>query len=112
MYAKAIAFATALSLLFIMARHGYAADEPPSALPPHCIGSGPTNLPITTTDPTFCGCTWGVVYYRGQPVPGARVGLHFDEKTFVADTRYHHEFPDYPYYVASGLALSTDAVMC
>lgn len=108
MYAKAIAFATALSLLFIMARHGYAADEPPSALPPHCIGSGPTNLPITTTDPTFCGCTWGVVYYRGQPVPGARVGLHFDEKTFVADTRYHHEFPDYPYYVASGLALSAE----
>lgn len=105
MYAKAIAFAIALSLLFIMARHGHAADEPPSALPPHCIGSGPTNLPVSSADPNFCGCTWGVVYYRGQPVQGARVSLHFDNRTFIADTRYHREFTGYPYYVATGLAL-------
>ncbi|MEZ4730313.1 MAG: hypothetical protein R3E79_24555 [Caldilineaceae bacterium] len=82
------------------------AEEPPSALPAHCIGSGPLALPISPpSDPTFCGCTWGVVYYRGRPVTQAPVNLHFDTLRFVANTQYHREFPDYPYYVATGLAL-------
>lgn len=80
-------------------------DEEPSVLGPHCIGTGPLTIPLPEAATEFCGCTWGVVYYRGQPATQARVNLHFDSLRFVANTQYHREFPDYPYYVATGLAL-------
>jgi hypothetical protein len=38
----------------------------------HCGRPGP--LPIVTD---YCGCTWGQVLFRGQPVAGARVTLEF-----------------------------------
>ena len=52
---------------------GTAHAAPTQPLAPRCVGAGP--LPLD--DPTFCGCTWGEVYYRGQPVVGATVTLQF-----------------------------------
>lgn len=49
-------------------------DEPPSSLPFRCVGVAPL-------DPNFCGCTWGGVYYRGQPVLGTEVSITFQEAT-------------------------------
>ncbi|MCE7984717.1 MAG: hypothetical protein DYG89_26395 [Caldilinea sp. CFX5] len=59
-----------------------AEDEPPVALPPHCRGYGPL-----TPDPDYCGCTWGILYYRGQPVQGANVTLHFQDKRLTTRTQ-------------------------
>jgi hypothetical protein len=52
-----------------------AQDAPPEPLAPlsHCRGVGP--LPLN--GPDFCGCTWGNVYYRGEPLEGVDVELHF-----------------------------------
>lgn len=43
---------------------------------PRCVGSGPVTAP---TDESYCGCTWGAVYYRGQPVAHAPVSILFKE---------------------------------
>ena len=67
---------------------------------PHCIGSGP--LPLN--DPNFCGCTWGEVYYRGQPVNNAEVSLQFGAQithTLVAQPTGETA----PYYDLTGAKL-------
>lgn len=51
--------------------HVWAKEQAP--LGPRCIATGPVPL----DDPEFCGCTWGYVYYRGQPLFNAPVALTF-----------------------------------
>lgn len=60
---KLIAILTLLPLLF-----GTITVRPVASAPngPHCGGVGP--LPLPTDDPEICGCTWGSIYYRGQPI--------------------------------------------
>jgi len=92
-----------VSLLFLCFAYMTTATvqaAPLAPLGPHCIGSGP--LPLD--DPTFCGCTWGAVYYRGQPVVGATISLQFGPQitqTLVqkADTE------PFPFYTLSGAKL-------
>jgi hypothetical protein len=84
---------------------GYMTTAPVQAAPvaplgPHCIGSGP--LPLD--DPTFCGCTWGTVYYRGQPVTGANISLQFGAQ--ITHTLAQKEDTEtFPFYSLSGAKL-------
>ncbi len=65
----------------------------------HCIGVGPTGgpislvTPIDLADPTFCGCTWGEVYYRGQPVAGAQITLTFGQAITTTTTKKNDAAP-------------------
>lgn len=84
-------------------------DLPPGS---HCIGmttDGEPESPFYASwqfelpppevrqDPKFPGCTWGAVYYRGQPVRGAQVTLRFGSQT--AHTRTYHYFEqEGPFY--------------
>ncbi|CAN5778924.1 hypothetical protein BH10CHL1_BH10CHL1_23620 [soil metagenome] len=77
----------------------YAQAELLAPLGPHCGRGG---LPLD--DPNFCGCTWGPVYYRGQPVAGATVTLQFN--TQITQTLAQKQDAElFPYYVTSGAAL-------
>lgn len=83
---------------------GTAHAAPTQPLAPRCVGAGP--LPLD--DPTFCGCTWGEVYYRGQPVTGATVTLQFGNGitrtvTSVTDVDAN------PYYDLTGFGLGAQA---
>ncbi|MFN8443852.1 MAG: hypothetical protein U0175_23940 [Caldilineaceae bacterium] len=83
---------------------GTANAAPAQPLAPRCVGAGP--LPLD--DPTFCGCTWGEVYYRGQPVAGATVTLQFGNGithtvTSVTDVDAN------PYYDLTGFGLGAQA---
>lgn len=59
----------------------------------HCGDVGP--LPLD--NPNFCGCTWGEVYFQGQPVVGAVVTLTFGEGVVTKTTRSIALEP-YPYF--------------
>jgi len=68
------------ALLALASAPAQAQAIPDAPLPAHCKRGGP--LPLN--EPNFCGCTWGVVYYRGQPVVNAPVSLRFS--TQITDT--------------------------
>ena len=74
--------------------------SPDAPLPAHCKRGGP--LPLD--NPNFCGCTWGVIYYRGQPVVSAPVTLRFN--TQITDTLsiVEQEEP-FPFYDMTGAEL-------
>ena len=80
----------------------FAQDEPPVALPPHCRGYGPL-----TPDPDYCGCTWGILYYRGQPVQGANVTLNFASKSLTTRTQPTLNSA-LPYYDLTGKGLGAE----
>ncbi|MEM7128941.1 MAG: hypothetical protein AAF702_21590 [Chloroflexota bacterium] len=42
----------------------------------HCPGLGPISL-----EDDFCGCTWGEVYYQGEPIVDVEVSLTFNGQT-------------------------------
>ena len=65
----------------------------PAPLGRHCGDVGP--LPLD--DPDFCGCTWGEVLFRGQPVPGATVRLTFGESS-LTETTYLNGLEPEPYF--------------
>lgn len=90
------------ALLAGIADTAYAAPMRPLA--PRCVGAGP--LPLD--DPTFCGCTWGEVYYRGEPVVGATVTLQFGNgmtRTVTSVT----DVDATPYYDLTGFGLGAQA---
>ena len=64
----------------------------------HCIGAGP--LPLGDDD--FCGCTWGQVLFRGQPMAGAAVTLSFGGDVTATVTRRDAEEPVTPYFDVTG----------
>lgn len=64
----------------------------------HCGGVGPL-------DPTFCGCAWGAVYYRGQPLAQAPVQLTFNGATVAATFNGASAAESYPFYAVSGSEL-------
>jgi hypothetical protein len=83
-----------------------AQGDDPAPLPAHCRGAGPLPLPLESPlGDDFCGCTWGMVYYRGQPVVGVGVALEFNNRQLPAVTRTQANIASYPFYVASGLDL-------
>jgi len=69
MTVTAIGLATGLLLLLVLALQTQAAPGTP--LGRHCGDVGP----LPARDPDFCGCTWGEVLFRGQPVSGAAITL-------------------------------------
>lgn len=65
-----------LSLFFLLTDSALAeGTETQAPLTPHCVRSGPVVLPLD-----YCGCTWGYVYYRGQPIANAPVALIFQNQ--------------------------------
>ena len=64
----------------------------------HCGGVGPL-------DPAFCGCAWGAVYYRGQPLAQAPVALSFNGATAAATFNGTSAAESYPFYAVSGSEL-------
>ncbi|MCX6047639.1 MAG: hypothetical protein NT075_21280 [Chloroflexi bacterium] len=96
---KIIILILAIGLLMIFDQKAHAQNELLAPLGPHCGRGG-----IPLSDPTICGCTWGAVYYRGQPVAGALVTLQFS--TQVTQTLTEKQDAElFPYYVTSGAAL-------
>lgn len=71
--------------------------NPQTPLGPHCLGSGPL-----VDD--YCGCTWGVIYYRGEALDQIPVQLQFNHQQSVDIARFHDlpQSQDYPYYLTSG----------
>jgi len=59
----------------------------------HCGDVGP--LPLD--DPEFCGCTWGEILFRGEPVSGAALSLAFDGLVITATTELNALEP-FPYF--------------
>ena len=59
----------------------------------HCGDVGP--LPLD--DPDFCGCTWGEVYFQGQPVAGVVVTLTFGNGVVYRVTQ-NMALESYPYF--------------
>ena len=49
---------------------------PVQAMPPRCV-----DITDPTASESTCGCTWGHVYYQGEPVAGAVVSLTFNSET-------------------------------
>lgn len=64
----------------------------------HCFDTGP--LPLD--DPDFCGCTWGHVYYNGQPVSGAEVVLTVGSETVDHTSVLNQDIEETPFYSLSG----------
>jgi hypothetical protein len=77
MFLKAASYVTfVLSLFFLLTDSALAEEtETQAPLTPHCVRSGPVVLPLD-----YCGCTWGYVYYRGQPIANAPVALIFQNQ--------------------------------
>ena len=59
----------------------------------HCGDVGP--LPLD--DPDFCGCTWGEVLFRGQPVANASLSLSFNGQTITA-TSESNQLETFPFF--------------
>lgn len=66
----------------------------------HCYDVGP----LPGLPPDFCGCTWGVIYFNGQPVAGAQVTLAFNDGV-VSGTTAVSALEAFPFYAlhADGL---------
>jgi len=102
MYSKGIFSGLLVTVLFFAATSLAAAkpQDPNAPLTPHCVGSGP--LPL---DPDFCGCTWGAIYYRGEPIFNAPVSLHFgDQATSTVSKSYDNTQPT-AYYTLTGAGM-------
>ena len=83
-----------------------AQGDDPAPLPAHCRGAGPLPLPLESAlGEDFCGCTWGMVYYRGRAVVGIGVALEFNNRQLPAVTQTQADIAADPFYVASGLDL-------
>ena len=95
-----------LTLWGAMPTRAMAQGDDPAPLPAHCRGAGPLPLPLESA-PGYdsCGCTWGMVYYRGQPVVGVGVALEFNNRQLSVVTGTQANIASYPFYVASGLDL-------
>jgi hypothetical protein len=81
-------------LLLMLVLQARAAPVVPTG---HCGSAGP--LPLD--DPTFCGCTWGEVLFRGQPVPSAAVTLTYGSGVETGATRLTSMELD-PYFDLTG----------
>lgn len=92
---------TFLTAFFVIASESHA--MPLTPLGPHCIGKGPISLPVN--DPDFCGCTWGAVYYRGQPLPYIPITLQFQTQSIVALNEAGNDVENFPYYAVSGASM-------
>lgn len=66
----------------------------------HCGDVGP----LPPQDPAYCGCTWGEILFRGQPVPGAVVTLSFGSGITTSVTRFTALEPS-PYFDITGYDL-------
>jgi hypothetical protein len=102
MLVKVIAIAAMFGLLGWATPNVVAQSMPAAPLPHRCVGVGPVAL----DDLDFCGCTWGEVYYRGQPVAKADVILKFGTRTLTTLAQIQpvseHTFP---FYSTSGVEL-------
>jgi hypothetical protein len=62
-------------------------------------------FPGPLPDPAiYCGCTWGYVLFRGQPVAGAKVSLRFGSVVVTRTTNFGN-VPPWPYYHFDGFNL-------
>ncbi len=85
------------ALLALASSPALAQATPDAPLPAHCKRGGP--LPLD--EPNFCGCTWGVIYYRGQPVVSAPVTLRFRTQISGTLSIVDQEEP-FPFYDMTG----------
>ncbi len=85
------ALSAAASLLVALAVAATSASAISAPRGQHCGDGGPIGKP------DYCGCTWGEVYYRGQPVTGAGLTLTFagQEVSDVVSLRNAGELPFY-----------------
>ena len=84
LYMRKLAVCISLALVILAALWaGLKASAAPAVLGKHCGDVGP--LPLN--DPEFCGCTWGEVYFQGQPVADATVTLTFGDRAVTGTTR-------------------------
>ncbi len=89
--AISIGLAVGLLLALALSLHVWAAPVAP--LGRHCGSAGP--LPLSAPD--FCGCTWGEVLFRGQPVSGVAITLTYDNGAVAGATRRTALEPE-PYF--------------
>jgi len=83
-YMRKLAVCISLVLVILAAMWaGLRASAAPEVLGKHCGDVGP--LPLD--DPEFCGCTWGEVYFQGQPIADATVTLTFGGRAVTGTTR-------------------------
>ena len=71
---------------------GVAAPDEPLG-PQHCPGGGPGPIYTGTLD-SYCGCTWGFVYYYGVPVSGSVVTLAYGERELTSTTTISNSSPE------------------
>lgn len=93
-------FFVCLLFLLLTQSHARVWAKEQAPLGPHCIETGP--LPLD--DPAFCGCTWGYVYYRGQPLLHAPVALTFQTQITATVSKPSVVDP-VAYYALSGAPL-------
>jgi len=93
-------FLAVSALLALASSPALAQTTPDAPLPAHCKRGGP--LPLD--NPNFCGCTWGVIYYRGQPVVSAPVTLRFNTQITETLSIVDQEEP-FPFYDMTGAEL-------
>jgi hypothetical protein len=85
-----VGLACTFLFLLILALSVQAGPTMPSGA--HCGDVGP--LP---DDPSYCGCTWGEVLFRGQVVPGAAVTITFRGSAVTDFTRIT-SLESFPYF--------------
>lgn len=93
-------FLSVVVLFTITSPTALAQARPDAPLPAHCKRGGP--LPLN--NPNFCGCTWGIIYYRGQPVVSAPVTLRFNTQITETLSVVEQEEP-FPFYDMTGAEL-------
>jgi hypothetical protein len=84
----------------------WAQGDEPTPLPAHCRGAGPLPAPLESPlDEAFCGCTWGMVYYRGRAVADAPVTLEFNNRQLPSTTQMQPDIGLDPFYVTTAVDL-------
>jgi hypothetical protein len=75
-------------------------EQPTTPQGRHCIGAGP----LPASDPEFCGCTWGQIYFDGQAVVDADVALQFGGGKVESSSKVHYA-GEAPFYSLSAFEL-------
>lgn len=97
---RTIAFMLGITAALCFISPVFAQDSARTPLGPHCVQTGPVALPID-----YCGCTWGEVYYRGQPIAGATLTLTFGSAITTTITSHKATVDPPLIYNTSGFGL-------
>lgn len=77
---RSIIFSTGIGILLLLSV--VITAEAQSILGKHCLDVGPLSL----SDPDFCGCTWGEIYFDGDALEGVEVTLAFADQLTTTQT--------------------------